>query len=474
MEFRPNPLKTHVKTRFVEGSVSTYTGTELQVAVGTVQPLNRRKFVLLMRKVVSLAKQYRLPALALSYKDLRALAEQPQQGSDGPQLGHFGMDDFTLGQVAGTSFVMADYEHNTYKTPPKDGFFKVTSIAITGTPKDAKDGFARGHQIATVVNECRELSNTPGKDMTPRKLLEAAQRAVRGTRAKVDVLDRAEMQKLGMGAVLAIAQGSVEEPQFIVVEYWGADETEKPIVLVGKGVTFDTGGLNIKPGDHMYEMHMDMSGGAAVIEAVALAAKLKLKKNVIALVPAVENSPSGHAIRPGDIVKSLSGKTIEILNTDAEGRVILADGITYAKRYNPAAIVDVATLTGAALVALGQQASAFMTNEKGFNVADIMHVAEKSGDYMWPFPAWAEYEEMTKGTFGDVPNLSTAGNSRYGGVIAGGMFLKRFADDIDCLWIHIDMAPRMTATSSEFLAKGAVGAPVRFLLQFVEEFVPKA
>ena len=282
-------------------------------------------------------------------------------------------------------------------------------------------------------------------------------------------MGRQEIRKAGMGAILGVAKGSELEPQFIVMEYWGTAKNKKPVVLAGKGVTFDTGGLQAKPGDHMYEMHMDMSGGAAVIHAIVLAAKLKLKANVIALIPAVENSLSGTAVRPGDILTSLSGKTIEILHTDAEGRVILADAITYAKRYSPKMVVDVATLTGASLVALGQQASAYMTN-KDTLVPVMQKLGEESGDYVWPFPAWEEYEEMTKGTFGDIPNISAAGNSRYGGVIAGGMFLREFAKDLDCPWVHIDMAPRMTATNSEFLAKGAAGAPVRLLLGIIEGY----
>jgi leucyl aminopeptidase len=277
------------------------------------------------------------------------------------------------------------------------------------------------------------------------------------------------MKKEGMGAVLGIAKGSEHEPQFIVMEYWGAAKNKKPVVLLGKGVTFDTGGLQTKPGDSMYEMHMDMSGGAAVMHAIVLAAKLELKVNVVALIPAVENSPSGTAVRPGDILTSLSGRTIEILHTDAEGRVILADAITYAKRYDPKIVVDVATLTGAALVALGQQANAFMTNKDSL-IPAMQKLGEESGDYMWPFPAWEEYEDMTKGTFGDIPNISTAGNSRYGGVIAGGMFLREFAKDLECPWLHIDMAPRMTAVLGEHLAKGAVGAPVRLLLGIIEGY----
>jgi leucyl aminopeptidase len=219
----------------------------------------------------------------------------------------------------------------------------------------------------------------------------------------------------------------------------------------------------------MYEMHMDMSGGAAVIHAVILAAKLKVKANVVGLVPAVENSPSGQAVRPGDIVKSLSGKTIEILHTDAEGRVILADALTYAKRYNPRVVVDAATLTGAALVAFGSQCSGLMSNDQEFENT-IRELGEKSGDYVWPLPLWEEYDAMVKGRFADVPNISTDGNSRDGGVIAGGKFLEVFAKELKCPWAHLDIAPRMTANSNEFLARGAAGAPVRLMLAIIETY----
>jgi leucyl aminopeptidase len=175
-------------------------------------------------------------------------------------------------------------------------------------------------------------------------------------------------------------------------------------------------------------------------------------------------------MRPGDILKSMSGKTIEVLNTDAEGRIILADAITYAKKYDPAIVIDVATLTGAALMALGQVASAYMTNNEKL-IPKLIDVGEESGDYMWPLPLWEEYDEMTKGTFGDVPNISAMGNSRYGGVIAGGKFLEVFAKDLDCSWVHVDMAPTMTSRPGDYLAKGAAGSPIRFLLACVESGV---
>ncbi len=467
--------KDAVPVRFIEGTLSRFTGAELLIGYGDKKELPRRKVVLLLRKVISIAKQHRLASLLIEWREVRAVAAHG--GSPIPLASDEDatapLDDAALGELLATAFVMADYEFTTYKTPPKEGFARVEKVALVGAPKDAQRGVARGVVIGEGVNACRNLANTPGGDITPKVLADAAKKAAKdsgaGTKISIKILGRKEMEKLGMGAVLGVARGSVHEPQFIVMEYVGAGKS-KPIVLVGKGVTFDTGGLNIKTDDHMYEMHLDMSGGAAVIHTVALAAKLKLKANVVGVVPAVENNLGDNAMRPGDILKSLSGKTIEVLNTDAEGRIILADGITYAKRYNPSAVVDVATLTGASLVALGTQASAFMTNE-GELIPTVMRLAEHSGDYVWPMPAWEEYEVMTKGTFGDVPNISTDGNSRYGGVIAGGMFLKEFAKDLGCPWVHIDMAPRMTPASNEFLAKGAVGAPVRLLLAIVENGV---
>ncbi len=455
MEFTPSPPKGAFKIRLILGTLNKFTGQELHIGIGKEKILPRRKMILLMRKVISLAKQNQCKVIEIDWKDIRKVADKR-------------INDFDLGVLIGTAFVMADYEHNNYKTPPEEGFTFIKTAAIPNTPAVGKNGVWKGEQIAYAVNACRELSNTPGSDMTPELLSEAAIKMARGTKAKVKLLDRAEMWKLGMGAILGVGKGSIHEPQFIIVEYWGTDRSKKPIVLIGKGVTFDTGGLNIKPGDHMYEMHMDMSGGAAVIQTVILAAKLGIKKNVIALVPAVENNLAANAMRPGDILTSLSKKTIEILNTDAEGRVILADAITYAKKYNPAAVIDVATLAGAALVAMGTVASAFMTN-KPSAIVPLMDIAEHSGDYMWPFPLWEEYDEMVKGTFGDVPNISTMGNSREGGVIAGGKFLEVFAKELKCLWVHIDIAPRMVSYPSENLAKGAAGAPVRFLLEFIEK-----
>src|SRR3989344_2344143 len=471
MQFQYKAGKGAVKIKFIAGPLNLFDGKTLSVGYGKIKGatfLNRREFVLVMRKVVAMAKTNKVKVIAVNYADLKALAPKS-------------MGDYEAWRVAGTAFAMAGYEHNTYKTKPKEGWGLVETVAITNAPMAAQDGFADGLIIAGEVNATRELANTPAGDLTPKSLTAAAKKAATNTGVKVKSLNMAQMKKLGMGAIVGVGKGAEDKPEFVIMENWGAgnprkgesfatvDKSLKPVVLVGKGVTFDSGGLQAKGGDHMYEMHMDMSGGAAVRHSVVLAAKLKLKVNVVGLVPAVENTTGPQSMRPGDILKSLSGKTIEILHTDAEGRVILADAITYAKRYNPAIVADAATLTGAALTAFGEHANAFMTNDSSM-IMDFMNLAEESGDYMWPMPMWKEYDYIVKGRFADVPNVPATGNSRYAGVIGGGKFLEVFAKELDCPWIHLDIAPKMTAAPDEHLAKGAAGSPVRFFLALMEKY----
>jgi leucyl aminopeptidase len=245
-----------------------------------------------------------------------------------------------------------------------------------------------------------------------------------------------------------------------------------PVVLVGKGITFDTGGINIKSESGIGDMHMDMSGGAAVIAAVAAAARLKVKRHVIGIIPAAENMPSGGALRPHDVLYSLSGKTIEVGNTDAEGRLILADALTYAKRFKPAAVIDVATLTGAAMVALGLHASGLMTKDDALADA-LLALGEESGDYLWRLPLWDEYEDGLKSDIADMNNVPGSGpGSRYGGATNGAIFLWQFAKEIGAPWAHLDIAPRMTNTPGDELSKGAAGTPVRLLVRFLESWKP--
>lgn len=425
---------------------------EILLGIGAREKMTRRKLFLLARRCVAVALTKKIERIALEWEDFH--------------FTHLGIAEGELGELISVNMFLALHQFTEYKSAPKDGWPEVKEIMIFGSDTPAiRKGFARGEIIGREVNACRRLANLPGGDVTPKTLADEAKRAAKGTSIKVTILEEAAMEKLGMGGVLGVGKGSTEESKFIIMEYWGASNRKvSPIVLVGKGVTFDTGGINLKPSDSILGMNMDMSGGAAVIHAIAVAAKLGLKKNIIALVPAVENMPSGSSYRPGDILRSMSGKTIEVLNTDAEGRIILADALTYAKRYHPALVVDVATLTGAAVVALGERASAIFTRDIKLE-SQFREWGEQSGDFVWPLPLWEEYDEEIKGTFGDVANV---GKTRWGGAITAAAFLAQFADGYS--WVHIDMAPRMTAIEGEFLAKGAAGAPVRLLVKMLENF----
>lgn len=434
-----------------------YTKADFSQVAGLPAQVGLRKFALAVRKAVIEAKKEKLKKVAVVLKEI-------------PKLG---LSDFETGEIVAREALLADYEFTKYLSKPKDGWKFISELAIVGKASpEFKKGVARGKLVAGEINMCRELSNTPGGDMTPSVFADSVREALGGLRqVKVSVLGKAEMEKLGMGAVLGVAKGSVEEPKFVIAEYMGAGKSERPIVLVGKGVTFDTGGINLKPSDggSLNEMHLDMSGGAAVVHTLALAAKLGLKKNVVALVPTVENMPSGSSYRPGDVLRSLSGKSIEIKNTDAEGRVILADALTYAKGYDPRLVVDVATLTGAIMVALGARMSGlFGDNEK--LMAEVKELGDRVGDPVWPMPLWEEHEDEVKGTFGDVANLGKHG--RYGGAIAAAAFLKQFTKDYPkgCSWLHLDIAGTMLPSDDEHLAKGAKGAPVKLLLALVENF----
>lgn len=372
----------------------------------------------------------------------------------------------TLNMI-GIEATMADYDFSKYKKN-KDGSFQIESLSVAVASEyfdsKHKKAIEEGCVIGAEVNKTREIINVPGGDMTPAVLASHTKKESKNTKLKISILNKSQIERLGMGGVLGVAKGSDEEPKFIILEHYNTKtKNEKPLVLVGKGVTFDTGGLNVKPGSSMNEMHMDMSGGAAVIHSLIAISLLNIPLKVIGLVPAVENMPSGRSYRPGDILTSITGKTIEVLNTDAEGRVILADALGYASKFKPRMVLDIATLTGAAEIAVGTYASIFFTNEE--KLERIMTaVGEVSGDYMWQLPLWEEYEHEVKGTYGDVANL---GKGRAGS-IAGGMFLKHF---VDYPWVHIDMAPTMMANRDEFLVKGSKGTGVRFFVELARHLV---
>jgi leucyl aminopeptidase len=425
-------------------------------------PFIRRKYITLVRSIVQVAKQNKIRKIAIQLNQTQKLF--------GHMVKKQGMTNEEASRLVGENLEMANFEFNTFKSKPKEGWNMVEEVILyEQATKPMEAALKQGQTVGQEVNACRELANTPGGSMTPRNLAEAAKKAVKGLPVTVKTLGRVELQKLGMGLLAGVGAGSTHEPTFTVLIYKGGKATQAPIVLAGKGITFDSGGLNLKPSNSIYEMHMDMSGAASVIHAVAAAAKLGLKKNVIALIPAAENMPGNNATRPGDIQKSLSGKTVEVLNTDAEGRLVLADAITYAKRLKPSVVIDVATLTGAAMVALGLYASGLMSRDDEL-AEQLLELGETSGEYVWRLPLWDEYEPAIMGGFADMTNIATGATARYGGATEGGMFLWQFAKELDCPWAHLDIAPRMTSAPGDELAKGAAGAPVRLLVSFIESW----
>jgi len=316
---------------------------------------------------------------------------------------------------------------------------------------------ARGQAIANGVTLARECANRPGNHCTPSYLADQAKALAKQWGLKLEVLERKDVEKLGMGAFIAVAKGSDEPLKFIVLRYEGAGKSQAPVVLVGKGITFDTGGISIKPSAEMDEMKFDMGGAASVLGTFRAVAELKPKVNLVGLIPACENMPSGKATKPGDVVTSLSGQTIEILNTDAEGRLILCDALTYAERFKPAVVVDIATLTGACVIALGHHNSGLFTPHD--ELADeILAAGRKALDPVWRMPLDEEYDEALKSNFADMANVG----SRAGGAITAAMFLKRYTGKYR--WAHIDIAGTGWKSGA---AKGSTGRPVPLLTHFV-------
>jgi leucyl aminopeptidase len=343
--------------------------TELHIGVGKLEKLTPRTLRTCIRDIVISAKKYKLAKVAVSFNETHF-----------PGLTTYGATWFW--QTVAENLHLADYEFTRYKSKTPKSVLKeilLTDVSETVITSAVK----RGEIVGTYTNICRDIANTPGGDMTPELLGKAAQEALKGTKATVKVLDHKAITKLKMGGLLGVGQGAFHKPRFIVIEYKGiAKSSTGPIVFVGKGVTFDTGGLQVKPGMSMYEMHMDMSGGAAVIAAIGAIATLGLKQHVIGLIPAAENAISDTAIRPGDVITMMSGATVDVLHTDAEGRIILADALHYAKRFKPRLVIDVATLTGAALVAVGQHAHVIMTKDRELEDT-LRDLGEESGDYVF-------------------------------------------------------------------------------------------
>ena len=339
------------------------------------------------------------------------------------------------------------------KEPPR------ITDAVIGVPEAEalREPFRQAVAIASGVREAREWANRPANHATPTMLGEAARALAKAPRVSCEVLGPKEVARLGMGSFQAVAQGSKEELRFIVLRYEGAAKSQAPVVLVGKGITFDTGGVSLKPAPEMDEMKFDMSGAASVLGVFRTLGELKPAVNVVGLIPACENMPDGGALKPGDVVTSMSGQTIEVLNTDAEGRLVLCDALTYAERFKPRAVIDIATLTGACVIALGGVRSGLFASDDG--LADALQAAgDRAGDLCWRMPLDDDYAEALKTNFADVANVG----GRPAGAVTAAKFLQRFASEF--AWAHLDIAGTAWKGGA---AKGATGRPVGLLVHYL-------
>ena len=361
--------------------------------------------------------------------------------------------------------VLASYHFAGYGSKKEERHqIKEIYLLADQVSKELEYGIECGSAYGIGTNVARDLVNTPGNLMTPTDMAEKAVEIARRYGMEYEILERDDMERLGMGGLLAVAQGSEQPPKMIVLKYRGREVWDDVLGFVGKGLTFDSGGISIKPGAGMDEMKTDMAGGAAVLGAMEAIGQLRPKVNIVAVIPSTENMPSGAAYKPGDVIKTMSGKTIEVLNTDAEGRVILADGITYAKKLGASRIIDLATLTGAILVALGTVTTGVFTNDSSF-LKDFEKSAKKAGEKTWQLPIFDEYKEQIKSQIADVKNTG----GRNAGSITAALFLETFAEDTP--WIHLDIAgTAYTSKETATTPKGATGVMVRSLVQIAKHY----
>ncbi|MGD0472240.1 MAG: leucyl aminopeptidase [Candidatus Velthaea sp.] len=362
------------------------------------------------------------------------------------------------GAMAGT------IDTTTYRTQPEKPILIDEILVLAGSfdPAAVKRGIERGEIVGGAINMARLMALTPANDMTPTHLAARAQDAAREAGLEYHMLDEAQMLAKGMGSLLGVSQGSHEPATLSVLTYTGDPGSSERLALVGKGITFDSGGISIKPAENMHEMKYDMSGGAGVIATMYALGKLKPKLNVIGLIPASENLPGPRAVKPGDVLRAMNGKTIEVINTDAEGRLILADALCYARELGATKIIDCATLTGACVIALGHAASGTMSNDEDW-VAHFLDVAASSGERYWRLPLFEEFSTIIKSDIADIKNTG----GRAAGAETAGAFLKEFVADVP--WIHLDIAgTAYLDTESPFQAKGPTGTPVRAFVALAE------
>jgi leucyl aminopeptidase len=362
--------------------------------------------------------------------------------------------------VEGT--ILAAYRFDRYKTAPQDDDPppRIEALTVLGSDGELSAAVERARVASEAENRARELQNLPSNVATPSYLAQRAGEIAAGDdRASVELFDRAQMERQGMGGLVSVSRGTPEEPRLIVLRYAGGAEGSELVALVGKAVTFDSGGISIKPAAQMNEMKMDMSGGAAVLEAVAAIAELGLPLNVLAAVPSTENMPSGTATKPGDIITQHNGKTVEIINTDAEGRLILADALSWCVEQGADRIVDLATLTGAVLTALGSTHAGLISNDDEW-AERVRAAGARTGELTWRLPLHPEYKDLTKGTITDLVNAS---EKRKASTIYAASFLEEFVDDVP--WVHLDIAGTAWDVGREYVGNGATGYGVRLLVE---------
>lgn len=350
------------------------------------------------------------------------------------------------------------FEHLKSSASTASKLKKATLVCNRSQQKLAQAGLDTGTAVAKGTSLCRDLGNFPGNVCTPSYLAKEAKRLARGNKQlSCKVLEEKDMKALGMGSLLSVSAGSDEPAKLIQLEYKGAAKSQKPTVLVGKGITFDTGGISLKPGAGMDEMKFDMCGAASVLGTMQTLIELALPINVVAIVAASENMPNGNATKPGDIVTSMAGLTIEVLNTDAEGRLVLCDALTYAERFKPRAVIDVATLTGACVIALGKHATGLYSNSDNL-AAELINAGNSAGDKAWQMPLWDEYQQQLDSNFADIANIG----GREAGSVTAACFLSRFTKKYD--WAHLDIAGTAWLSGGQ---KGATGRPVSLLVQYL-------
>jgi leucyl aminopeptidase len=384
-----------------------------------------------------------------------------------PAVAPRGASPLDIAQAMGEGAILGSYQFTEYRSDngarPRDIERWTLLAAQRQLVRPLTEGVRRGVAAAEATVFVRDLCNHPSNVMTPARVANEAKLVAKESGVTLKILEQKDMEQLGMGALLGVARGSHEPPKFIILDYKAerAKKSAQPIVLVGKTVTFDTGGISLKPSENMEQMKADMTGGAEVLASVRAAARLNLPLHVVGILPVVENMPGGRAMKPGDIVKTLSGKTVEVQNTDAEGRLILSDGLAYAMRYKPAALIDIATLTGACMVALGQFAIGMFGNNDRLK-DQVRKAGLRSGERVWEMPLWEDYFEQLRSDVADMRNIG----GRGGGMITAALFLSKFVED--CPWVHLDIASTdWSERERAYIPKGPTGIGTRLLIQYL-------